>query len=1141
MNKEFIKKSSYLFLASSILVSAVTTTTNLPNSIVAKASEVTSIVQNTTLQDGLVTKSDYLSFSVRSPVENFVNGNAISTISTKFNNVTVTPTSSNHASEMKINTDRYNLQLKEGENTIELIAPKGTTTYKITKKEAATEEVIGSAVISIETFVLGVGYIVEPRRVAIKKDTTYEDLLENSGYELDYGEWGQNLTKKEGTIVLEGNLTLNEQLLEGLSSVWIGEPEFDYFDLSDGLGTDDFSFSDGWRITHNNTNLIPKNEDKLVYLKENDVIRTQFTFAKGQDLASNYESNIFVTVSRDEATRAIAYINSSAQKAMILSDATVKTAYDAVLAEIQQFGIEQNDLDGKVTALNEAVIAWATANSERQEAYQSDFTDAQLEIMDEKLQLLAEPVIDNIKELRETIVLNDKTAIAAARQLYDALPKDVQAKVTNYNKLIDAEVQYTNLVAAAKAAEIKVVIDAIENLPATILLTHKILIEEAREAYGELLAEQQKAVTNLMKLENAEKIIAELEVAAKENENINAVMQLITALPEPVVLTSKASIIAAREAYNNLFETQQRAVTNYAKLTTAEAELKVLEDKNTIPPTTNGTLTGATKTVSELITSLPVITKITLENGALIKATLQAFNTLSAAEQKNIPNAFTLQVAKAIYDDLVEQEDKRLAQKVVDKISVLPTISVVDISSESEINLTKTAYGQLTTAQKEFVSNYAIIAQLEAQIAQLKAAASSVQQAINALPITSQITETTRSTIEKARINYVALTAAQKKLVTNIAILDAAEQKLAEGQQETVKNLIKIMNDWPTIITQNEEEAIIQARKTYEKLTFTQQKNVTNYSVLQQAEIALAILVNKDKSLAANVVAMINDLPFTITYRDEAIIEKVRKTYLTLTASQKLFVTNSSTLENAEKDLLALIAADRQIAKTVTTTIGQLPTAAKVKLTNKMVVENVRALYTALTTTQKEYVDNYAILKAIEAAITKLEQKEAALKANEVEIDIPTVKNTMTKIEGYVTPGAKVIIYKGTKKITTASVDKDGFYTAKIPLQKKSTTLKFTIFNEIGDKLLSKNIKVKATTVQVATALKATPTKLTGKASANKTITIYKGLKKIKTVKVLSNGSFSTKLTKLKKGTKLKIIVSDIAGNKSKSKMIIIK
>lgn len=120
----------------------------------------------------------------------------------------------------------------------------------------------------------------------------------------------------------------------------------------------------------------------------------------------------------------------------------------------------------------------------------------------------------------------------------------------------------------------KIVSDAIAALPATPTVDDIGTIRSAEEAYNKLTDNQKGYLTQreVDKLNNAVSVVSTLEVGY--------VYGLIAALPakDAVTAQDRAKIEAARAAYNNLTEAQQKLVSNYSRLTDAE---KALEDLGT--------------------------------------------------------------------------------------------------------------------------------------------------------------------------------------------------------------------------------------------------------------------------------------------------------------------------------------------------------------------------------------------------------------------------------------------------------------------------------------------------------------------------------------------------------------------------------
>ncbi|MBR4867703.1 MAG: dockerin type I repeat-containing protein, partial [Clostridia bacterium] len=107
-------------------------------------------------------------------------------------------------------------------------------------------------------------------------------------------------------------------------------------------------------------------------------------------------------------------------------------------------------------------------------------------------------------------------------------------------------------------------------------LDDKASVQAARKAYNALTSAQKEYVTNLSKLTSAESKIAELEKAEADKAAAKVVQNQIAAL-NVQSLDDKASVQAARKAYNALTSAQKAYVTNLSALEAAEAEILRLE------------------------------------------------------------------------------------------------------------------------------------------------------------------------------------------------------------------------------------------------------------------------------------------------------------------------------------------------------------------------------------------------------------------------------------------------------------------------------------------------------------------------------------------------------------------------------------
>ncbi|WP_052410371.1 S-layer homology domain-containing protein [Paenibacillus durus] len=191
-------------------------------------------------------------------------------------------------------------------------------------------------------------------------------------------------------------------------------------------------------------------------------------------------------------------------------------------------------------------------------------------------QLEVDAVIAKIAALPPEVSLMQKPLVEEARAAYEALTPEQQALVTNYSKLTNLEAQLVareelknNLIA------VNPVIEKISNLPDPVTLDDRAAIEEARAAYDALTEVQKGLVDNIDKLLAAEAQIVRLQDQAAGD----AVIQLINALPDAVSLADKSKVTAARNAYNALTAAQKALVTNYGKLTNAEAQINIQQSQ----------------------------------------------------------------------------------------------------------------------------------------------------------------------------------------------------------------------------------------------------------------------------------------------------------------------------------------------------------------------------------------------------------------------------------------------------------------------------------------------------------------------------------------------------------------------------------
>lgn len=335
--------------------------------------------------------------------------------------------------------------------------------------------------------------------------------------------------------------------------------------------------------------------------------------------------------------------------------------------------------------------------------------------------------------------------------------------------------------------------------------------------------------------------------------------------------------------------------------------------------------------------------------------------------------------------------NERAAKKVSDLIASKLTGEPdgMGLNDRRTITSVETAYNKLTDAQKTFISEAekatldAFTARrdyLDANEAEMKAnekAASAVEKLIKALPKAERVDYTDKAEIEKARAAYDELTDDQKKLVSNLDTLTAAEAALRKALDDVAADksaaeiVIEMIQALPETVVydhddKSDEAEIHAAREAYNDLGKVG-KNIVgkdNLKLLTNAEKALKKAVSqdtKDQKAAAKVIAKIKKLPAAedVIVKNKSAISAARKAYDRLNENAKKYADDSAEviakLADCEEALTQAIE-DEDAAEAVEKLIKKLPTAKRVKEEHREKVQEALDAYNELTAEQKELV-----------------------------------------------------------------------------------------------------------------------------------------------------------------------------------------
>lgn len=150
-----------------------------------------------------------------------------------------------------------------------------------------------------------------------------------------------------------------------------------------------------------------------------------------------------------------------------------------------------------------------------------------------------------------TVTVDSGAAITAARNEYNSLSASDKEKITNRQKLFDAEEKYSNLLVLAE----------INTLIAEADLTDLTSCEEVINAFNELTNEQKGMIEDTTKLSDI--FVARVDL-------------LIAAIPSTITIADSDAIYAAEAAYNSLTLDDKAKVADYPKLQNALQELDAI-------------------------------------------------------------------------------------------------------------------------------------------------------------------------------------------------------------------------------------------------------------------------------------------------------------------------------------------------------------------------------------------------------------------------------------------------------------------------------------------------------------------------------------------------------------------------------------
>ena len=453
----------------------------------------------------------------------------------------------------------------------------------------------------------------------------------------------------------------------------------------------------------------------------------------------------------------------------------------------------------------------------------------------------------------------------------------------------------------------------------------------------------------------------------EDRESANKAVSKIKSLNSKITLKDKSNVTKARSAYNSLNKNAKKLVTNLNVLEKAEAKIAQLEADQ--------------KSANSVIAKINSLnSNITLNDKNTVIETRNEYNKLNSSAKKLVTNLDILENAEAKIAELeaiLEAElNQTNARKVMTQIDELN--KTITLNDSNLIKNTRQAYEELNNDSKLLVTNLDILENAEAKIAILEAEQKRAElNQTNARKVMTQIDELNKTItlndsnlIKNTRQAYEELNNDSKLLVTNLDILESAENALYEIRL-AVRHAIKLMDELPIDIKLEHKPQVEEARRAFNSLSKEAQNSIPDLqlAILRTAELKIEDIEreNAHKLIAKDLVERIEKLNKTIEYTDAEEIKYIRNAYDSLIYPVKQDVTNYNDFIIAERkknDVYCLLIATEHLIK-------ELP--SEITLEHKDVVEEAYRKYNDLSQNNKLGIDNNLVAK-LDNAVATLEQ-----------------------------------------------------------------------------------------------------------------------------------------------------------------------
>ena len=316
----------------------------------------------------------------------------------------------------------------------------------------------------------------------------------------------------------------------------------------------------------------------------------------------------------------------------------------------------------------------------------------------------ADAVIAQIDALptAENVALEHQEAVDAARDAYSKLTDDQKKLVSKEttDKLECAEKKIAQLL-EEQAADL--VLEEMNALPSkdNLTLDDEVALAGAEAHYNALSDAQKeyltgKAAESVAKLGELRTQLEKLKKDAADKAVADAVTEKLNALPseEDVMFQDEAVLKQAREAYEQLDDTQKALVSNeaYDKLEKAEKKLEALK--------------AEVEAVTKQIQELPAVGDLTLEDEEKVALARSAYDALNADQKRQLTESGVLDTLLTAENQIsLLEREKEEAEKVAQQINSLPEVKDLKLADKTAVEAARKAYDALSDNQKAMIED----------------------------------------------------------------------------------------------------------------------------------------------------------------------------------------------------------------------------------------------------------------------------------------------------------------------------------------------------------------------------------------------------------------------------------------------------